>query len=149
MDPLTAVGLAGNIIQFIEFGASLVSRTIDLYQSSSGTTAINSELVAIAEDFHGICSRLIQPIDARKERGMPGPELGLLTLARSCIKLKMEFVSVLDDLRVDEAKRRHRKRESIRQAFRSHWKNSDIEQYQKRLDNYRSEVSCRLVEMIR
>jgi hypothetical protein len=37
MDPLTALSLAGNIIQFVEFGSRLLSTAEELYHSSQGS----------------------------------------------------------------------------------------------------------------
>jgi len=38
MDPLNAIGLASNILSFIDFGAELVSKGLEIYKSTSGLT---------------------------------------------------------------------------------------------------------------
>jgi hypothetical protein len=49
MDPLTALSVAGNIIQFVDFSYKLISSSYKLYESASGALVENLELEAIAE----------------------------------------------------------------------------------------------------
>jgi hypothetical protein len=51
MDLLTALSLAGNIIQFVDFGTRLLSTTKALYRSSVGSLAINDELELVTSDL--------------------------------------------------------------------------------------------------
>jgi hypothetical protein len=53
MDPFTAVGLAGNIIQFLDFTSKLIDTGVEV--SRSGGTAENHELQNIATDFEILC----------------------------------------------------------------------------------------------
>jgi hypothetical protein len=39
MDPLTALGLAGNVVQFVQFASSLIQTVVEIRQSSAGCTA--------------------------------------------------------------------------------------------------------------
>jgi hypothetical protein len=49
MDHLTALSVAGNIIQFVDFSCKLISSSYKLYESASGVLVENLELEAIAE----------------------------------------------------------------------------------------------------
>jgi hypothetical protein len=40
MDPLTAIGLAGNILAFIDFGTKLAKAAYEVYESKDGATAV-------------------------------------------------------------------------------------------------------------
>ena len=51
MGALAAVGLAGNIVQFIHFGCSLIFEGRQIYVSTSGLTEENTDLHTIAEDL--------------------------------------------------------------------------------------------------
>ena len=35
MDPITAIGLAGNVVQFVDFGFKLISNGVELYRNST------------------------------------------------------------------------------------------------------------------
>lgn len=41
MDPLTIIGLVGNIVQLVDFSGKLISKSTELYQSSEGALAEN------------------------------------------------------------------------------------------------------------
>ena len=58
MDPFSALGLASNVVQFMEFGTKLISASLELYNSKDGTSSPNSELGIITKDLTGICSGL-------------------------------------------------------------------------------------------
>jgi hypothetical protein len=54
MDPLTAVGLAGNIITFVDFSIEVLSRARQLYDSASGATAENEELESLTKNLKAL-----------------------------------------------------------------------------------------------
>lgn len=58
MDPLTAIGLAANIIQFVDFTAKLLNTTKTLYQSTSGQTRENADLGENMEEMRSFARRL-------------------------------------------------------------------------------------------
>ena len=44
MDPLSAIGLAGNIVAFVEFTSKLISGTIEIYSSLARTMDEHADL---------------------------------------------------------------------------------------------------------
>ncbi|KAI4909064.1 hypothetical protein J4E85_011638 [Alternaria conjuncta] len=63
MEPLAALGIAGNIIQIVDFASSLVSRSHELYQSADGKLADHTVLHSAAQNLLGLCDelRLLDP----------------------------------------------------------------------------------------
>ena len=55
MEALAAVGLAANVVQFLELGQKLVSGSIELYRASDGATSINSICERITRDLIELC----------------------------------------------------------------------------------------------
>jgi hypothetical protein len=51
MDPLTALSLAGTVVQFVDFGCKLLSEGRELYHSSSGKLDSNNEIEIITTDL--------------------------------------------------------------------------------------------------
>ena len=49
MDPLSALGLASNIVQFVEFGATIFRETKEI--ADAGSTISTSYLADLANDF--------------------------------------------------------------------------------------------------
>ncbi|KAH6683967.1 hypothetical protein B0J14DRAFT_458323, partial [Halenospora varia] len=58
MDPLTALGLAGNVVQFVDFGSKLLSSSVQLYKSTTGTLKVNDELELVAAEIKALTSKL-------------------------------------------------------------------------------------------
>lgn len=50
MDPLTALSLAGNIIQFVDFGGRLLGGAGEIYHSAEGSLKVHDELELVATD---------------------------------------------------------------------------------------------------
>jgi hypothetical protein len=58
MDPLTAFELAGTIAQFLDFGSKILSTSVQLYQSRSGTLTADEELLLVTKDLDDVISKL-------------------------------------------------------------------------------------------
>ena len=51
MDPLAALSLAGNIIQFVDFGGRLLGGAGEIYRSADGSLKVHDELELVATDL--------------------------------------------------------------------------------------------------
>ena len=60
MDPLTALSLAGNVIQFVEFASSLVTCALAVHASASGQSGNSRRL----EDIYSTLSELSRDLPA-------------------------------------------------------------------------------------
>ena len=61
MDPLTAIGLASSIVQFVDYGTKLIGGAREIYHSTTGTTAQNETLELVATEMKEWSSRLKTP----------------------------------------------------------------------------------------
>jgi hypothetical protein len=52
MDPLTCVGLASNIAQFVHFSSALINGALEIYESAAGMTEENRSLTAVITDLN-------------------------------------------------------------------------------------------------
>ena len=145
MDPFAALSLASNIVQFLDFGGKLISGVLQLYDAADGATSSNSVLEAISTDLDRLCAGLVMPVGGHQDDSRTEFETALRPLAESCHGLAQEFVAVLGDLKVQGC---HKKWESLRQAFRSIWKQKDIQRYNMQLDQYRSQITIRLLSFL-
>lgn len=145
MDPFTALGLAANICQFVDYGYKLVSGALELYNSLDGTLSANRILETIAKDLANLCAELEQaPLDSNNNSTSES-EAALLPLARACKVMGQELLSVLEDLKV---KGRHKKLESAWLAVRSRYKASQLRDYERTLGLYRAELATRLLKIL-
>ncbi|KAK4234261.1 hypothetical protein C8A03DRAFT_37969 [Achaetomium macrosporum] len=92
MDPLTAIGLASNILSFIDFGAKVVSRAVDVYGSASGLTSEDQISEGIATHMCYLCSKLRQPQGTQ----LTGEEVALANLAAKCEDLSKQIIALVE-----------------------------------------------------
>lgn len=56
MEPLATLGLAGNIVRFVDFALRALSGARDLYISTNGTTKAELEAKEVAEHLRKLAS---------------------------------------------------------------------------------------------
>lgn len=140
MDPVAALGLAGNIVQFVDFSCKILQDTKSLYSSSTGVSAEN-------DVFEAICSDIIILNDALTAPSGPGaiPD-SMRSLASTCKDVAAEILGTIDKIRVREPRQKWK---SFVQALRSVWKKEQIEELVKRMEKLRDETQYRLQIMLR
>lgn len=58
MDPLSAIGLASSIVQFVDFATKLAYGARQIYVSGAGSTAENADVELCASELESLCTRL-------------------------------------------------------------------------------------------
>lgn len=160
MDPLTAVGLAGNILNFVDFSAKVLSRAKHLYESASGATAENDELESLTTNLKSLAEKVQRRPSQVPRKGHfhinITSESFLDNLSQQCIQVADELLETLDSIKV---KGDGRTRKSAVQAMKTIWRQDHIDALQKRLDRvskqlteglsmgYLEEINRRLREM--
>ena len=145
IDPFAALGLAGNIVQFLDLSGKLIDGAIDVYHATDGATSTNRELEAVYGDLQGLCAKLELEHDEQQVQASKRLDPSLFNLAKSCKRLGQELLDILEDLK---AKGRYQRWQSIRQAMKAVWKTKDIDKYRKQLDLYRSQIASRVLSLL-
>lgn len=156
MDPFSALSLAANIVQFLDFGQKLISKGKEVYKSTNGTLATHLEIELIYDDLWAIAGSLAvhappSPADSTDTLHSPAPNINddqIYRLATSCQAVAQDLLSIVRDLRLDPDAR-HRKWQSFRQAVKSIGKQSRIDELSDRLSTFRGELMIRLVAILR
>ncbi len=131
MDPLTALGLAANILAFIDAGYSLVQSAVEVHNAVSGTTADTADLLETITRLESVSGELKTSVGASREHGK------LADLTQGCYSLSQELLRTLRSLRVDK---HGSKRQSLAVAWQTWRKQSEIGSIRRRLDEYRSQI---------
>lgn len=148
MDPFTSLGLAGNIVQFVDFGWRLFHAAGEISSSALGSTYENQELGHIATHLQALCKKLrdssrSDPVTGLSESADPE----LLTLARNCKSTGENLLMALQSLQAkDDGKAKRWK--SFRVALKSVWKKKDIDSMCTLLEKYKSSVTLHLVHRL-
>jgi hypothetical protein len=140
IDPFAAIGLAGNIVQFIDYASKLIFSTYEIYQSTSGSSKNHVHLQSISTRLLEL-SRALEPTLAQNTMH----EKALNALREECCR---DTVALLDLIKALKAKK-DSKWSSFRKALKCAWENEKIGQLEGRLRDHRSEISIQLVAILR
>ena len=142
MDPLTAFSLAGNIIQFVDFGTRLLSTTRALYRSSVGSLAIDDELELVTADLSILIAKLKHSAVSRQD--------GSSSFDKICdeaVGVATEIVSKLEGLRLQEGK--FRLWRSLQKAVKEIWSKKELYGLVERLDRLRKALDSKVLFSLR
>ena len=135
METLAIIGLIGNIVQFVDFSGKLISKSIQLYQSSDGalTENIGTETAT---------NHLIQLNNKLENGANVTGDKALHALCKSCGVVAVELLRTLDRLKVEGEKTKWK---STRKALRSLWSKEKIQGIEKQLTSFREELNLHIV----
>ncbi|KAK0718642.1 hypothetical protein B0T26DRAFT_626372, partial [Lasiosphaeria miniovina] len=146
MDPLSAVGLASAILNFLDFSWSLVTSAKELHRSGRGTTRENARIGSIVGDLQDYSLELSVTGESQTRNRLPSKhEKALRDLAQSCAALSAELEDILGRLRGVK----NSKWQSLRTTWASMRKKSEIASIEARLGQYRAQMNTRLLAMLR
>ncbi len=141
MDPFSALGLASNIVQFVDFSCKLFSSASDIYRSASGAAPAVNDAKTIALRLHDLSSRLVAQTMTASQDGSQSsqkPVNALLNeLASGCRGASAELLSALDGLQARTANSRW---SSFKAALLTVMKSDQINKLEARLEQYRRQV---------
>jgi hypothetical protein len=140
MDPITAVGFAASILQFIEFSWGVITGTYEVYKSTTGTTHENAHISTVVKDLERATDRLISDVEGKTKN-----ERELCKLADKCHELSQDLSKILKKLQASE---KNSKWLSLKVKVASMRKEKEIASIEDRLDRYRSQILVRLNFML-
>ena len=166
MDPLSALSLAGNVIQFIDFGIRLLSSAGELYELSAGSLAVNDELEFVTTDLRALVKKLrtsLPESDSKdmsygiytSDRGHDSSSDSLGSICDQAASVADELVEKLESLKIkgDEQKGQKRPKlrhlQSLKAAVKSLWSQKDISALLERLNRLRQALGTRVLMSIR
>ena len=141
MDPLTALGLASNVIQVVDFSIRLVSKGVEIYKD--GSLAENVDAEEITQSLKGLNGKLQRSIQDSKCGGpLSEEDQSLMGLCANCESVANQLLTRLGQIKVTG---KHRKWKSVRQAL----KKDEVEELARRLGMYRSEINLNVTVSLR
>jgi hypothetical protein len=144
LDPLSALGVATAIFQFIDFSGKILKNGYELYGQSSGMTQKNIDVYQLTSSLYEFQDQLA-----------PFPDTGTLTtderalneVLRQSRDLASRLLRLLDDLKVKETGHL-RTWDSFRQACRAVKRQEEITRMEGLLESISAQIVARLVHMI-
>jgi hypothetical protein len=110
MDPLTALSVAGSVIQFADFGMKLFADGRELYKSTRGILAAHEELELVTVDLRALIVKVARVRDSEvaesENKGDQDGEASFRKICCDAIKLAEELIDALHKLKLREGKNR-------------------------------------------
>jgi hypothetical protein len=145
LDPMTALSVAGTIVQFVDFSSKLLVKSREIYESASGASMDNSQLEAITKDLEGLNARLRKPLPS--QQSLDDSDISLVKLGEQCASVAAELIHALEELKVRGTT--HLRWKSFRKALKGVWKREEIEAITARLQNCREELNLHVLVNLR
>jgi hypothetical protein len=138
MDPLAALGLAANVLQFVDFAAEIVSKGNAIHKSASGALEGNAQLDSVCARMQALATDLGQSISSP----LVVDDHALITICRDCVEISAELHQKLLSLAIKGSITRFK---SYRQALKSVWAKDAIDTLASRLQLFRGELNTVLL----
>jgi hypothetical protein len=145
MDPISALGLASNIIQIVDFAARIISRSYEIYNSTDGQLQDHAILDDAAQNLSELYADLQRSANINT-RKLDAADKQLLSLKKESEAITKELRKALDKARLKSGPQKWR---SIFQALKSVWTEKEISRLATRLDSIRKQVDTALLVSLR
>jgi hypothetical protein len=133
MDPLSAVGLAANVAQFIGYGYQLLAKSKEIRTSTASALRENVDAELIAKDLKATLTRL--------QAATSSPFPPLEDLRTGCITVIDELLETLEDLKVNGKKGKWK---SFKAAIKTIRAKEKVEEWRKCISSFREEFNIHI-----
>jgi hypothetical protein len=134
MDPLSTTASILSILQFVQCGAQLFSRAVEIYKSPNGSLASTDTIEQYAR---GVLNSITQIRDSHSHTSSPGLVEELGSLLEDCSAIASQILKHIDKMKTKPG---GGKISSLRKALRSMVSGGDVESLLKRLQLVREAV---------
>lgn len=147
MDPLSALSVAGTVVQFVDFSVKILSTTNKLYNSASGNLPAHEELEYVTTDISRLATKLSQPL---RDKGVPAassqPRADLEDICTKCGEIAQDLLTRLKSIKIEE---KNGVWQSFRYALKATWAKKDLDDLVKRLNTFRASLEMRILAGLR
>jgi hypothetical protein len=145
MDPLSALGIAAVVAQFLQFAGSLVSESQQIY--AEGALVDHIECENATKRLDTLAKEIQSSLGGLDSLGkLSNDAEALRVICVRCSKLSDELIAQLSELRVDG---KHRRWNSFKQALKSVCNKDKIDGIAVKLASCKEELNQHLIDSIR
>lgn len=137
MDPFAAIGLASNIISFVDYGTKIVNGAREIYDSASGMTEESQALDSIASKMKGLSSKLLPSTGSPRSED----EEALCRIAAECNIISDKILEHLSKIKPKDSRSR---RDVFFAAAKNKFREKERLELEKRLASCRSQLDLQL-----
>lgn len=152
MEPLAALGLAGNIVQFVHFASGLVETTVAIRRSSAGCTADVLTLDKVYGQLKNFDLKLTSSYDKAvagqaQENAFGSDFTSFHELASLCKRDCERLLRVVDKLKTQNGSAGPW--QCFRAALKAMWKKGEIEALEQRLTRTQVTMTLHVCDIVR
>ena len=145
LDPMSALGLACNIIQIVDFSMKAVTKFRELYKD--GVSSENRELEDMTAGLRGLQANLVTVDPTTRLSGSVFvDDQELQDLADECCKTAHELTAELNTLKVSGP---HKRRQAVQKFYRSIRRKSVVEGIQRKLNGHQKVLDTKILVNLR
>ncbi|KAL9089277.1 MAG: hypothetical protein Q9165_005845 [Trypethelium subeluteriae] len=143
LDPLSALGVAAAVVQFVDYGTKLARRVSEI--AARGSTADNDEIEKTTIQLRSLSASAREHSRSGNDQ-LSAPEQGLNAIAFSCCGVADELIALLDELKLGDSRNIFR---SIKNAYKSEQKQDRIARLQSVLEGLQVQMNQQLLLVLR
>lgn len=141
MDPLSALSLAGTVVQFVQAAGSLITSTQQIHRSVSGA----SEEIEWLDAAYGSLSKFN---DKLLQGCKTGIDIEIKSLAETCRSDCQLLMTIVENVKLQHGRKRHWWT-SWRKAVRQAWKHDEIVRIEQRIASVQGTIVFRICTLSR
>jgi hypothetical protein len=146
MEPLSALGVASNVVQFVDFATKLVSQTVRIHRAAQSNNKDGSSLVLLTTELEKYNRDMTKDLESSLgSNGMSPEDEQILKTCAECAKISSNLLTTLISLKSSKVTAWT----SFVAALKTIWKESEIEELRHTLDSYRQQISLYLLAAVR
>lgn len=142
MEALTALSLASNIVQFIDFSNKIIKGAKEIHDSATGTLSETESLEDVVKEMQSLSLRLDPPTTGNQNED----ERAFRRLAGECRILCTQLLDLINSIKPNNPKS---KRQSIRAAIRETWSKKERIELERRLNSCRDQLELQLTFLMK
>ncbi|KAH6972438.1 hypothetical protein BKA56DRAFT_660343 [Ilyonectria sp. MPI-CAGE-AT-0026] len=142
MDPINTFQVAAAVIGLVDFGARVLSDTVEIYKSASGHTQRDVELTTLSDELSSLSEQLQKRLEGTSTTSLAS-ESTLRGLSARSIDASNKLKSAIADLQANKpgTSKISTAANSFASALKAIWKKSEIEALKENLVEIRSQIT--------
>ncbi|EXJ58421.1 hypothetical protein A1O7_05846 [Cladophialophora yegresii CBS 114405] len=135
LDPVSALSIAASVVQFIDFGTKLISKSRELARNSTGTLGEHGEMIAASNRLKDLDDGLLKSLSilTAEKKKLTEAETALRAVSQECRDMAAEFSQTLSEYSVEPGQNAWK---SFRKVFKAVWDKEGIEAMRQRDSQY-------------
>lgn len=146
MEGYAVLSVVASVLEVITFGVGMLSKSQEIYHSSSGSLDCHVDLEFVEGGISERCSKLRDSLTSSDNIGeLPNEDQTVLVICERSIKISNELRQALESVRIKGPKTKWK---SVRKALKSFYKKEEIAELNRRLSGLQTEMNSHITVKI-